>query len=191
MLNSVPSGIVEVARARAAAGRPPARRWSAGRQCRPRPAGWPAPDAGRRGRRAAAEGAGQHQRGRAARRAPRRRPVRRRSCPSRPETACAARQRGRPRRPSGAESKSPTQSSGTTPSAAACRMPASAAMTRAPSICASRRGVRTRSPPSRMVNRLMREALTSAARESGRRQYHAPQTNACAPGACAYCLATL
>ena len=92
-----------------------------------------------------AEGAGKHQRGRAALRALRRRPARRRSCPC--PAGTVLRRNGREVRPagrSGTESKSPTQSSGMTPSAAACRMPASAAMTRAPATCASRRGVRTK-----------------------------------------------
>ncbi|CDX25101.1 hypothetical protein MPLB_630051 [Mesorhizobium sp. ORS 3324] len=45
-------------------------------------------------------------------------------------------------------------------------MPASAAMTREPSIWRSSRGVRTSSPPSRMVNVPMGVALTSPAGET-------------------------
>lgn len=75
------------------------------------------------------------------------------------------------------ESKSPTHSSGTTPSMEAWRMPESAAMMRLPAIWASRRGVRTRSPPSSRVNRVM-AALTTACtgefRAGLRRGRHGP-----------------
>ena len=55
-----------------------------------------------------------------------------------------------------AESKSPTQSSGMMCNAAACIMPLSAAITRAPLIWDLSRGVTVRSPPSRMAKRVMR-----------------------------------
>src|SRR5690606_3322541 len=56
------------------------------------------------------------------------------------------------------ESKSPSQSSGTTPSRPACRMPESAAITRAPAISASSSVVRVTAPPSRMAKRLIQAA---------------------------------